>query len=83
VQLPQAPRFMMVTGAWDLRQGVRGRIKPGRCAVYVAEASTGVLLAYGINWTPDDRAKTPNVPSVGSIVLLCAEPFATVVTRTE
>lgn len=43
-------RFMMVTGRADLqRQG--GNIVPANNVLYVADASTGQVAAYGIPWS--------------------------------
>jgi hypothetical protein len=50
VQMPQAPRFLMVTGLMDIGQG-SGRMKPSRSVVYVAEANTGIVLTYALEWS--------------------------------
>jgi hypothetical protein len=44
------PKFMMVTGVANLRRG--SGVQPGRCVVYVAEVTTGTVVAYGIPWAP-------------------------------
>jgi len=80
VQLPQNPKFMMVTGLGDLRRGA-ARMQPGRCLVYVAEVNTGVLLAYATTWSPGDRAS--NRPFLGKFILWGADQFAIAETRAE
>ena len=54
VLLPQSPHFMMVTGATDIRRGA-AREQPGQSVVYVAETTTGVVLAYAIPWSRNDH----------------------------
>ena len=53
VQVPTKPRYMMVTGAVDLRRVVGQRNTPGSSAVYVAEANTGFVLAYVVPWSKE------------------------------
>jgi hypothetical protein len=43
------PKFLMVTGIADMRQGYRG-VKFARSVVYVAEATSGKVMAYGVPW---------------------------------
>lgn len=46
----QNPKFMMVTGGAGLRrQG--GQMQPGNSVVYVADTSSGRVVAYAVPWT--------------------------------
>ena len=78
VRLPQAPRFMMVTGATDLRRGA-ARAQPGKSVVYVAEATTGIVLAYAVPWSATDHQT--NRASVGTLILWAADQFSNAVVR--
>ena len=78
VRFPQAPRFMMVTGTSDLRRGM-ARAQPGLSVVYVAEAQTGIVLAYAIPWSPNDHQT--NRPYAGNLILWGADQFASTVVR--
>jgi hypothetical protein len=51
------PKFLMVTGIADLRQGYRG-VKMARSIVYIAEATTGKVVAYGAPWD-QTKASSP------------------------
>jgi hypothetical protein len=51
------PKFLMVTGIADLRQGYRG-VKMARSIVYIAEATTGKVFAYGAPWD-QTKASSP------------------------
>ena len=56
------PRFLMVTGTADLRQGPRRRADR-LSLVYIAEMNSGKFLAYAVPWAPA-RAAT-NTPTDG------------------
>jgi hypothetical protein len=80
IQAPQAPKYMMTTGVLDIRQGA-GNIPFSRSLVYIAEANTGILLAYALPWSntahkANRRLHQPMVPWV-------ADQFATAVLRPE
>ena len=44
------PKFLMVTGAVNLRRGAGGS-QPGPVVVYIAEITTGKVAAYAIPWS--------------------------------
>jgi hypothetical protein len=80
IQIPQNPKFMMVTGLLDMRQGP-SRSRPGRTLVYVAEANTGVILAYALPWNPN--AHIANQPFRQPLLLWAADKLATAIVPTE
>jgi hypothetical protein len=80
IQLPQTPKFMMVTGLLDLRQGPT-RSRPGRTLVYVAEANTGVILSYALPWNPN--AHIANQPWRQPLLLWTADKLATAIVPGE
>ncbi|HEY1784130.1 MAG TPA: hypothetical protein VGG30_01230 [Pirellulales bacterium] len=43
------PRYLMVTGLADMRSGGQGQF--GNSVVYVAEFTSGQIIAYGLPWT--------------------------------
>ena len=43
------PRYLMVTGMADMRKGGQGQL--GSSIVYVAEFTSGQIMAYGLPWT--------------------------------
>jgi hypothetical protein len=45
--MSETPRFLMVTGQADLPRG-RGTTQLGRSLIYVAEATTGQVMAYAL-----------------------------------
>jgi hypothetical protein len=51
------PKFLMVTGIAEMRQGYRGG-KLARSVIYVAEATTGKVVAYGAPWD-QTKASSP------------------------
>ncbi len=61
------PRFLMVTGTADLRQGAQAA-RIGRSIVYVAEMNSGKFLAYAVPWVPARAAI--NTPTAAPFVLL-------------
>lgn len=45
------PKFLMVTGATDMRQGVPGtNVKFGKGVIYITELTTGKIGAYTVPW---------------------------------
>jgi hypothetical protein len=72
------PRFLMVTGTADLRQGPQP-VRIGRSVIYVAEMNSGKFLAYGIPWAPA-RAAT-NQPTAAPFVLLDGGVFRSTAVR--
>jgi hypothetical protein len=50
IPMPQAPRFLMVTGLMDIR-GNMGRMRAARSVVHVVEANTGIILTYMLPWS--------------------------------
>ena len=70
----------MVTGISDLRRGA-ARLRPGRSVVYIAETSTGLVLAYVIPWSPENH--TQDIAFQGKLILWAADQFATPVVRPE
>jgi hypothetical protein len=51
------PKFLMVTGVAEMRQGYRGG-KLARSVIYVAEATSGKVVAYGAPWD-QTKASSP------------------------
>jgi hypothetical protein len=49
VDAAKNPKFLMVTGNLDFRR-VAGGPQLGTCVCYVAEASSGQVVAYGVPW---------------------------------
>ena len=79
VQIPQNPRYMMVTGVADIRRGAVARMRPARSLVYIAEANTGIVMAYVLPW--DQAAHAANQPTAGGLTLWAADQFTTAVLR--
>ncbi len=50
------PKFLMVTGLGEIRQGPSGRA--AHCVLYVAEVTSGRVVAYGVPWDPS-KVATP------------------------
>jgi hypothetical protein len=50
------PKFLMVTGLGEIRQGPSARA--AHCVLYVAEVTSGRVVAYGIPWD-SAKAATP------------------------
>ncbi|MFM7845565.1 MAG: hypothetical protein ACKOBW_12235 [Planctomycetota bacterium] len=44
------PSFVMVTGAFSLRSGFAGNVRPAECVLYVGDVNTGAWVAYMIPW---------------------------------
>jgi hypothetical protein len=49
------PRFLMVTGAANLRQGP-STVRAGNAVIYVAEMNSGRFVAYAVPWVPGRAA---------------------------
>ena len=79
IQVPQNPRYMMVTGVADIRRGAVARMRPAQSVVYVAEANTGIVMAYILPW--DQAAHAANQPTGGRLTLWAGEQFTTAVIR--
>lgn len=80
-EAPKTPRYMMVTGALDIRGLAAAGEAPGRCLVYVVEANTGVVLSYMVPWSAN-RHNT-GAPYRATLSLWTADQFATAVIRDE
>ena len=81
IQMPQAPRFLMVTGLLDLRQGSLPRMRPGRSVVHVVEANTGIVLTYSLQWSP--QMHSAGQPLRVPMTLWAADQFPTAVIRAQ
>lgn len=80
IQMPQNPNYVMVTGGINLRADARqGRTPPGRCAIYVAETNTGIVMAYVVPWSSEDASS--NRPFAGPLLLWTADQFTTAMVR--
>jgi hypothetical protein len=66
IELPRNPHFLMVTGNVDIRRGLAGREKPSLAAIYVAETSTGIVIAYLLPW--DTSSHSANMPVQGQLI---------------
>jgi hypothetical protein len=78
IQMPQNPRFMMVTGLMDIRQG-SARMRPGRSVVHVAEANTGIVMTYVLPWSL--QMHNSGQPLRMPMTLWAADRFPTAVIR--
>jgi hypothetical protein len=74
IQAPQNPHYLMVTGTIDLRPASAARQRPGLAVVYVAETTTGIVMAYGLPWDASKHAS--NVPEQAQLILLTAYQFS-------
>jgi hypothetical protein len=81
VQLPSEPRYLMVTGLADIRRGAASQKMPARGVVYIAEANTGIVLAYVIPWSP--QAHASNQPVTDSLILWAGDRFSSAVVRDQ
>jgi len=80
IQMPQAPRFLMVTGLMDIRQGA-ARMRPSRSVVYVAEANTGIVMTYVLPWSM--QMHNAGQPLRIPMTLWAADQFPTAVIRAQ
>lgn len=78
IELPKNPRFLMVSGMFDLTK-TSGRERPGRSVLYVVEVNTGIVLAYVISWSPELHAS--GQPYQGRLALWSFGQLATAVVR--
>jgi hypothetical protein len=78
VRLPEAPKYLMVTGMLDLKRGA-ARAAPGRAVIYITEVNTGVVLCYVVPWSMSQHSA--NQPFGGQLGLWVADSFATAITR--
>jgi hypothetical protein len=69
------PRFLMVTGAGDLRKIGGARMAPSKSILYVAEITTGKVAAYYVPWSM--AAHSANQPQKGTLMLLDVARFRT------
>ncbi len=81
LQMPQNPRYLIVTGNVDIRRGSSARLQPGAAAVYVAETNTGIVLAYVVPW--DRSAHAANQPVAVPLTLWAGDRFASAVIRSQ
>jgi lysophospholipase L1-like esterase len=80
IQIPQSPNYLMVTGGVNLQANASaGRTPPGRCAVYVAETNTGIVMAYLVPWSTQDASA--NRTFAAPLVLWTADQFTSAVIR--
>ncbi|MBI3838607.1 MAG: hypothetical protein HY288_11830 [Planctomycetia bacterium] len=72
------PHYRMVTGITNIRQVVAaGQL--GNAVVYVAEVTSGQMVAYGVPWVPG-RASSP-IPFKGTLIPLDRWPYRTTAIR--
>ncbi len=81
VQMPQEPKYLMVTGVVDIRRVPGQRNTPGSAAIYVAEANTGVVLAYIVPWSIE--AHSANRFHSAPLVLWAGGQFSSAMIRTQ
>ncbi len=67
VQRGKAPKFVMVAGQSTFVRGA-GINQPGRTVVYVADANTGNMVAYGFQW--NQNAQKAGAPQAGTFMRL-------------
>jgi hypothetical protein len=79
MQLPQNPKYMVTSGLIDYP--TRATLRPASSVLYVAEASTGVVLCYAIPW--NSSAHISNQPWAGDLKLWSCATFATAIVRND
>ena len=79
IQVPTAPNYAMVTGYADLRRGSSGRARPSLALVYVAETSTGIVMAYVLHW--QQHLHAGDQPYVAPLSLWAFDQFTTALVR--
>lgn len=52
IDLARNPKFLLVTGNTIFRPNA-GALQPGNSVVYVAEVTSGKLVAYNVPWSPN------------------------------
>jgi hypothetical protein len=80
IQVPDRPKYMMVTGLLDIPQGP-SQLTPGRSLVYVTEATTGVVLAYALPWSRNAHRANKGISQ--PMILWAADQLAIAVTPRE
>ena len=78
VDLPKSPQYLLVSGLIDVK-GTSGRERAGRSILYVAEANTGIVMAYMIAWSPEFHSTGQIYP--GRLMLWSFASMPTVVLR--
>ena len=73
-------QFLLVTGTTSFRRSP-GTAQLGSCVVYVAEVSSGQVVAYGVPWTK--ARSTANAPAEVPLVLLDGYQFRNAAVRPE
>jgi hypothetical protein len=81
MQMPQTPKYMMVTGLNDIRRMGGQRTKPSSAALYVAEANTGFVLAYILPWSSESHSS--NQIYNGTLTVWAYGPFSSAMIRTQ
>jgi hypothetical protein len=74
IQLPKNPHYLMVTGNVDIRRSMGLREKASMAAVYVAETTTGIIMAYTLPW--DSSKHVANVFEQGQLIPLTGYQFS-------
>lgn len=74
----QNPKYLMVTGLANIRQG-GSRQRPSAAVVYIAEITTGQVAAYGIPW--DMSRHAAGQITRGEIIPIAKFPFRTAPVR--
>lgn len=74
------PRFLMVTGVSDFRQAP-GSARVAQTAVYVAELTSGRMVAYTIPWLPERQANVTAPQGPFNFIRLDVLQFRNVVVR--
>jgi hypothetical protein len=72
------PRYMMVTGMANLRRGTN-QTRPSAAVVYIAEATSGRVVAYALPWTPSRQAAGNT--SEGPLYKIAVTQFRTAAVR--
>jgi len=72
------PRYMMVTGMANIRRGTN-QFRPSAAVIYIAEATTGPVVAYALPWTPNRQAA--GTPSEGPLMKIAVTQFRTAAVR--
>ena len=76
VDASKSPRFVIASGAADLRRTGGTRVATSRSILYVAEGTSGIVAAYSIPWS--SAAWTSGQRQAGQILLLDKTRFRNV-----
>lgn len=68
------PRFMMVTGMARIKAQAGGSARPSSALVYVAEITSGLVIAYAIPWQQGVTASGYKA-TLGTLVPMARTPF--------